>query len=88
VDSVGRGGVGWIALAAAALLLGACSAMVDTEIDEPPLACSRNDVNECRCTDGSEGLQRCNSGGSFDPCKRRDGRVCDTSVIAGSGGRR
>jgi hypothetical protein len=75
-------------LALIAVLLGACSAIVDTDglPPDPPLACEIGDINPCNCANGSDGLQRCNAGGSFDDCRNAAGAICDASRSAGSGG--
>jgi hypothetical protein len=73
-------------LALIAALLGGCSAMVNTDLGPPPLACDIGDVNACLCADGSDGVQRCNAGGSFDDCRNSRGSVCDSEGAAGRRG--
>jgi hypothetical protein len=73
-------------LALIALLLGGCSAIVDTDLGPEPLACRIGEVNDCNCANGSDGIQRCNAGGSFDDCRNAAGAICDAPRSAGSGG--
>jgi hypothetical protein len=61
-------------------LLGSCSLVVEPDVDSigsPPRACMPGEQDECACLGGLSGTQRCNDGGSFDPC---------TCGAAGSGG--
>jgi hypothetical protein len=83
--STAREQSGW-KLALIAALLGGCSAMVNTDLGPPPLACEIGDVNDCHCADGSDGVQRCNAGGSFDDCRNSRGSVCDSEGAAGRRG--
>ncbi len=75
-----------VGLASIALLLGACSLIVDPQPGQPPLACEIGDINSCNCANGSDGVQRCNAGGSFDDCRNAAGAICDAPRSAGSGG--
>jgi hypothetical protein len=75
-----------VGLAGIALLLGACSLIVDPQPGQPPLACEIGDINSCNCANGSDGVQRCNAGGSFDDCRNAAGTICDAPRAAGSGG--
>lgn len=61
----------------------ACTALVEADEDSlgaPPQACAPGEINNCPCTSGTSGRQKCNEGGSFDPC------VCgvDSVVTAGT----
>jgi hypothetical protein len=70
----------------ATALFYACSAIVDPDPGPPPRVCDSGDVNPCRCTDGSTGLQRCVAGsGSFGSCMDANDAVCDSTFIGGAG---
>lgn len=53
-------------------LLGSCSLVVEPDVDSigsPPRTCMPGQQADCACLGGVVGIQRCNDGGSFDPCQ-------------------
>jgi hypothetical protein len=68
-----------------ALALSGCSAVVDSDLGPPPLACRLGDINDCRCRDGSYGVQNCTIGGSYDACRNAAGAICENPASAGRG---
>lgn len=64
----------------AVALASSCSLIVDPDVESlgaPPRTCTPGEQAQCACLGGLVGVQRCNDGGSFDPCQ------CG---VAGSGG--
>ena len=52
--------------------LGSCSLVVEPDVESlgsPPRTCMPGAQAECACLGGIVGVQRCNDGGSFDPCQ-------------------
>jgi hypothetical protein len=54
------------------LLAASCSAVIDPDVrglGAPPLTCTPNTVAICACIGGTTASQRCNAGGSYEPCQ-------------------
>jgi len=68
-------GLTWVRVALVVLVAacaGSCSLVVDPDVDSlgsPPRTCMPGMRSECACLGGLVGTQRCNDGGSFDPCQ-------------------
>jgi hypothetical protein len=74
-----------VALLVSILGLASCSALVDPDtrkLGQQPMACSPGEVASCPCDDGHWSSQRCNAGGSFDPCACG---MASTTSTSGSG---
>lgn len=70
------------------LELASCSALVDPDtkkLGQQPMACSAGEVASCPCDDGHWSSQRCNAGGSFDPCACGMGNTTTTTGGGTSG---